>query len=204
MEAAGTVEITLVHGVVGETGESRTLHPWACTRTRRGLPFGGDSGTLCDVAELQGRERDHAQREPDHGQISCGPPERRTLFQQRSRTDQVALKERHGAETHERLGSESGWRITAGRQRALQILLPLAEVAALHPEPAQRRCELQTLFATFGRRQAPVQCQPQVVVLSLQSIEPGDLPLSGQLGLGALNQLVKKSEMAVPQAFGFA
>ena len=144
------------------------------------------------------------QRNPTTDKSSVARPSAALSSSNARVQDHVALKERHGAETHERLGSESGWCITAGRQRALQILLPLAEVAALHPEPAQRRCELQILFATFGRRQAPVQCQPQVVVLSLQSIEPGDLPLSGQLGLGALNQLVKKSEMAVPQAFGFA
>ena len=49
---------------------------------------------------------DIAQRERYDGQIACGPAERRTLLEERSRSGEVALEERHGAETHERLGPE--------------------------------------------------------------------------------------------------
>ena len=173
------------------------------TRPRRNLPLGGDSCTPRDVATLQGSERAHAKGKPDDGQVSCGPPERRTLFQQESRADQIALEKGQGAEAHERFGPERDWRVTAARQRALQAFLPLAEVASLHPEPEQRRREFQTPLATCRRRQAPLQCHPKVVVFAMQSIEPRDLPRSGQLGLSASNQLVKKSQMAVTQAFGF-
>ena len=53
---------------------------------------------------------------------------------------------------------------------AFDPLLSLPEVASLHPEPAQRGREFQALPATFRRRQTPLQRQPQVVVLPLQSI----------------------------------
>jgi hypothetical protein len=45
------------------------------------LPFGGNSYAACDVAELQQSDRHHAKGKPYHGQISGGPPERRSFFE---------------------------------------------------------------------------------------------------------------------------
>jgi hypothetical protein len=77
----------------------------------------------------------------------------------------------------------------------------LGEIATLDPEPGEGRGQLQPRAAAFRIGQTPIQCGPQIVMFTLQPVQPGDLIRFLQFRFSTSNQLAEEAEMAVPYAF---
>jgi len=79
-------------------------------------------------------------------------------------------------------------------------LAPLAEIAALLPEPPEREPEPDGGLR-IGDRLGAVEGGPEVVSVRLQPIQPRALRGSGELGSGALREFQVRREVAFPDGW---
>src|SRR5262249_52464694 len=140
----------------------------------------------------------HAQAEKPKGNsplMPRGPRQRQGLFEELVTTQIVARKMSQHARRKERLDTRERGGFAAPRERSLDPVPPLVKMASLDPEPLQCADQPQLRPPTPGRfgagrlRLGPLQGCSQVVVFSLQPIQPFELRVSEQLRLGPFCQL---------------
>src|SRR5215218_6674314 len=116
------------------------------------------------------------------------------LFVCYARTLVIALRLRYPAQPVKHLGAYGRWYSCAACNR-FQVPSPLTQITSRVPEPAQGTSQPKSRVDLPPER--PRERGPEVVMLSLQTIQPLSLLRSGQLWLGLLCKC--EEELSVPE-----